>query len=87
MKLAPRDATKYFAKPDLSRTGILIFGMDAMRVALKRQELIAKLIGPQGEEEMRLTRLPAGDLRKDPALLMDAIKAQGFFPRPTRGLR
>ena len=82
MKLAPRDATKYFAKPDLSRTGILIFGMDAMRVALKRQELIANLIGPQGEEEMRLTRIPAGDLRKDPALLMDAIKAQGFFPGP-----
>ena len=51
-----------------------------MRVALKRQELIANLIGPQGEEEMRLTRIPAGDLRKDPALLSDAIKSQGFFP-------
>lgn len=80
MKLATRDAVKYFAKPDPSRTGVLIYGPDAMRVALKRQELIANLIGPQGEEEMRLTRIPAGDLRKDPALLSDAIKSQGFFP-------
>jgi DNA polymerase-3 subunit delta len=51
-----------------------------MRVATKRQEAIAALVGPQGEEEMRLTRINAADLRKDPALLDDAIKAQGFFP-------
>ncbi|MCK0140258.1 DNA polymerase III subunit delta [Aliiroseovarius sp. F47248L] len=82
MKLAPRDAVKYFAKPDPSRTGVLIFGSDAMRVALKRQELIANLIGPQGEEEMRLSRIAAGDLRKDPAVLSDAIKSQSFFPGP-----
>ncbi|WP_432448616.1 DNA polymerase III subunit delta [Aliiroseovarius marinus] len=82
MKLATRDAARYFAKPDPSRTGVLIFGSDAMRVALKRQELIANLIGPEGEDEMRLTRIPAADLRKDPALLSDAIKAQGFFPGP-----
>lgn len=82
MKLSPRDASRYFAKPEPHRTGALIFGADAMRVALKRQELIENLIGPQGEEEMRLTRIPASDLRKDPALLSDAIKAQGFFPGP-----
>lgn len=80
MKLSPRDASRYFARPDPDRTGILIFGADAMRVALKRQEFIAALLGPAGEEEMRLTRIPAADLRKDPALLGDAIKAQGFFP-------
>ena len=82
MKLAGADATRYFAKPDPKRTGLLIYGADAMRVALKRQEVIAALIGPQGDEEMRLTRIPAGDLRKDPAALLDAIKAQGFFPGP-----
>ncbi|MCI2400175.1 DNA polymerase III subunit delta [Aliiroseovarius subalbicans] len=82
MKLSPRDASRYFAKPEAHRTGVLIFGTDAMRVALKRQELIANLIGPTGEEEMRLTRMQAGELRKDPAMLTDAIKAQGFFPGP-----
>ncbi|MFA5582290.1 MAG: DNA polymerase III subunit delta, partial [Paracoccaceae bacterium] len=80
MKLAGREAAAYFARPDPARTGALIYGADAMRVALRRQDLIAALIGPRGDEEMRLTRIPAADLRKDPAALVDAIKAQGFFP-------
>ena len=82
MKLNARDASRYFGKPDPDRTGLLIYGPDAMRVALKRQEVIAALIGPQGEEEMRLTRIPGGDLRKDPAQLVDAIKSVSFFPGP-----
>ncbi|QEE36951.1 DNA polymerase III subunit delta [Octadecabacter sp. SW4] len=80
MKLSPRDASRYFRKPDPDRTGLLIFGADAIRVATRRQEVIAALVGPEGEAEMRLTRINAGDLRKDPALLGDAIKEQGFFP-------
>ncbi|MCK0149966.1 DNA polymerase III subunit delta [Marivita sp. S6314] len=82
MKLPPREASGYFAKPDPTKTGILIYGEDAMRLALKRQELISALIGPEGEAEMRLTRIPAAELRKEPALLGDAIKAVGFFPGP-----
>jgi len=82
MKLSPRDAPGYFAKPDASSTGLLIFGQDAMRVALRRQEVIKALIGANGEEEMRMARIPAADLRKDKALLLDAVKAQGFFPGP-----
>jgi len=80
MKLAGRDATAYFAKPDPSRAGLLIYGADAMRVALRRQEVIRSLIGPQGEEEMRLTRMSGSDLRKDATLILDAVKAQSFFP-------
>ncbi|SFB13526.1 DNA polymerase III, delta subunit [Poseidonocella pacifica] len=82
MKLTTRDALRYFARPEPERAGLLIYGGDAMRVALRRQEVIAALIGPKGEEEMRLTRLQASDLRKDPAALSDAIKAQSFFPGP-----
>ena len=82
MKLSTRDAPAYFRKPDPAKTGLLIYGSDGMRVALRRQEVIKALIGPEGEEEMRHTRIPAADLRKDPALLLDAIKAQGFFPGP-----
>ncbi|MBR2655253.1 DNA polymerase III subunit delta [Yoonia sp.] len=80
MKLAGDAAAGYLRKPDTAHAGLLIFGTDPMRVATKRQQAIAALIGPQGEEEMRLTRISAADLRKDPALLDDAIKAQGFFP-------
>ena len=82
MKLAGAEASRYFARPDPKRTGLLIFGADAMRVALRRQQVIAALIGPQGEAEMRLARIPAGDLRKDAAALSDAARAQGFFPGP-----
>ncbi len=82
MILKGAEASRYCAKPDPGRAGLLIFGADAMRVALKRQEAIAALIGPEGEGEMRLTRMSGGDLRKDGSLLLDAIKATGFFPGP-----
>ncbi|HHI69874.1 MAG TPA: DNA polymerase III subunit delta [Rhodobacteraceae bacterium] len=82
MKLSAREANAYFAKPDPKRAGLLIYGDDAMRVALKRQQVILALIGQEGEEEMRLTRIPASDLRSDPAMLIDAMTAQGFFPGP-----
>ncbi|SFS20167.1 DNA polymerase III subunit delta [Yoonia litorea] len=80
MKLSGPAAKEYLRKPDAAHTAILIFGADAMRVADARTQSIKFLVGPQGEEEMRLTRINAADLRKDPALLDDAIKAQGFFP-------
>jgi DNA polymerase-3 subunit delta len=82
MKLSPRDATAFFRKPDPKAAGLLIFGEDAMRVAMKRQEVVAAIIGPEGEAEMRLTRLNGADVRRDPAQLLDAVKAQGFFPGP-----
>lgn len=80
MKLSARDAAGYFTRPDPSMAGLLIYGPDAMRVALKRQQVIAALIGPEGEAEMRLTRLAPGDLRDDPAAVQDGMRAQGFFP-------
>ena len=45
MKLSTRDASTYLAKPDPDRTGLLIYGGDAMRVALSRQQVIKALIG------------------------------------------
>lgn len=80
MKLTGGQANGYLKKPDPKHAGLLIYGADPMRVAGKRQEAILALVGPQGEEEMRLTRINGADLRKDPALINDAIKAQGFFP-------
>ncbi len=82
MKLAGVEASRYLAKPDASRAGLLIFGADAMRVALRRAEAVLALIGAQGAAEMRLARMSGADLRKDPSLLIDAIKSIGFFPGP-----
>lgn len=80
MKLTGGAAANYLRKPDPAHAAVLIFGADPMRVADKRQQVILALVGAQGEEEMRLTRINASELRKDPALLDDAIKSQGFFP-------
>ncbi len=82
MKLSAREADGYFARPDPEKTGLLIYGGDAMRVALKRQQVLNALLGANADEEMRLTRMPANELRSDPAQLIDAIKAVGFFPGP-----
>ena len=82
MKLAARDIPALCRAPDLKSAGCLIFGDDAMRVALRRQELLKALLGENAEQEMRLTRLAAADLRSDHAALIDAIKAVGFFPGP-----
>ena len=82
MKLAGVKATAFFAKPDKSCAGLLIFGMDAEKINIRRQEVTLALVGDAAMDEMRLTRVSAGDVRKDPAIVLDAIKAQGFFPGP-----
>lgn len=80
MKLAGAEARRYLANPDPAKAALVIFGEDAMRVALKRAEAVLALGGPNADGEMRLTRIPAADLRKDGAALLDAIKASSFFP-------
>ena len=80
MILKGAEIGRYLARPDPTRPALLIYGQDAMRVALKRAEAVAALVGPGADEEMRLTRMPGADLRKDPAALLDAVKAVGFFP-------
>ncbi|WP_371155619.1 DNA polymerase III subunit delta [Jannaschia sp. 2305UL9-9] len=82
MNLRGAQATRFFAKPDPGTAAALIYGADAMRVALKRQELIANLVGPGAEEEMRLTRLSGQEAKSDPTAVTDALKSVGFFPGP-----
>lgn len=80
MKLTMRDLPGFVTKPDAAAAGVLIYGADPMRIALRRQELLKNLLGPMAEEEMRLSRILGADLKKDPAWLGDALRASGFFP-------
>ena len=82
MKLGARDAAAYFARPDPDRTGLLIYGGDAMRVALQAAGGDRRADRPRGRGGDAADPHPGSDLRKDPALLLDAVKAQGFFPGP-----
>ncbi|MEO0344040.1 MAG: DNA polymerase III subunit delta [Pseudomonadota bacterium] len=80
MKLSGARGDQYVKTPDKAHCGVLIFGQDAMRVTLKREALIANLAGENAEADMRLARISGAELRKDPAMLQDALKAVGFFP-------
>lgn len=82
MKLSPRELPRWREKPGTDFPGALIYGSDAVRVTQVRADVVAALVGPEAEAEMRLTRLAAADLRKDPALLIDSMTAAGFFPGP-----
>ncbi|WP_308917145.1 DNA polymerase III subunit delta [Jannaschia sp. LMIT008] len=82
MILRGAQADAFLRKPPQGHPGALLYGGDAMRVALKRQDLIRALAGPEAESEMRLTRMEAATLRDDPAAPLDALKEVGFFPGP-----
>ncbi len=82
MKLTGRDAARYFDRPDTGAAGALLFGADAMQVSLKRRALVENLVGENAGGEMRITRISGPDLTRDPAALLDAVKAVGFFPGP-----
>ncbi len=80
MKLNAAEAARFCAAPKPGVAGALIYGADAGQVAERRDQLLTRLLGPDAEQEMRLTRLTGADLRADPAALDAALRAQGFFP-------
>jgi len=82
MKLPGRSLQQLISKPDSAAPGFLLFGADGVRVDAARADLARAIVGPKGDDEMRITRISAADLRKDPALLLDAVKAVSFFPGP-----
>jgi DNA polymerase III subunit delta len=82
VKLAGAQAARFLARPDPATAAVLLYGGDPARVALRRADLVAALVGPGAAAEMRLARLAAADLRRDPAALSDATRAAGFFPGP-----
>lgn len=82
MKLQGAAAARYPAAPDATKAALLIHGDDTSRVQQKRAEAVAALAGPGAEAEMRLSRLPASEARRDPAALGDALRSPAFFPGP-----
>lgn len=82
MKLKAHEVAAFLAAPDPNRAAILIYGTDPMRIADGRARAALAIGGPEADQDMRLTRLAGADLRKDPAALLDAVKARGFFDGP-----
>ena len=80
MKITSRDAAAFLKNPKAGTALILIFGPDAMRSSLTRQDFLKRHLGENADEEMRLTRMTGAELKSEPASLQDAMKAIGFFP-------
>ena len=80
MKVTSRDAKGYLKSPPDGIALILLYGPDAMRTAILRQDYLKRHLGETADSEMRLTRMTASDLKSEPARLQDAMKAMGFFP-------
>ena len=80
MKITSRDAPAFLKRPKAGTALILLFGPDAMRTSLTRQDFLKSHLGETADEDMRLTRMTGAELRSSPAMLQDAVKAIGFFP-------
>ncbi|TVQ56390.1 MAG: DNA polymerase III subunit delta [Rhodobacteraceae bacterium] len=79
MKAKAAEIARFCAAPPSSAVGALIYGEDPSVVAARREALAHAVVGAQGEAEMRLERLAAPVLRRDPAALDTALRARGFF--------
>jgi DNA polymerase-3 subunit delta len=82
VKPAGAALARLLARPDPDCPAWLIWGADPMRVRQVQRDLATALAGPQAAAEMRIGRLAGPDVRRDPAALADALKAQGFFAGP-----
>ena len=82
MNLRGAAAERFLREPPGDMAGALIHGPDADRVGDARRALVLAFVGDVGEIEMRHTRIAGADLRGDPAAVVDALKAVGFFPGP-----
>ena len=78
MKIPAARVRAFADRPDPRIAGILIFGDDALEVDALRLRLCAALLKASGEGS-ELTRMDAGEARRDPALLTDSLRAGGLF--------
>ncbi|MEM6680206.1 MAG: hypothetical protein AAF675_20270, partial [Pseudomonadota bacterium] len=76
MKLQARAAERYCDHPDGDHLAFLLHGPDAALVAERRRRLTQRLTA---DDPMRLTSLEPGAVRRDPAVLFDALRSSGFF--------
>ena len=81
MKLIGQNAINFCLNPKPT-PAILLHGEPDSKIIRKYESIKEKLLGENAEKEMRLTELSGAEVRKDKSLVLDAIKAIGFFPGP-----
>jgi DNA polymerase-3 subunit delta len=78
LKLGTGAAAGFCRAPDLALVGVLLHGADEGYVGSCRRELVAGILGPNANP-LRLTRMDAAAVRREPAALDAALRARGFF--------
>jgi DNA polymerase III subunit delta len=78
LKVSPGGTAGFCRAPDLALIGVLLHGADEGFVASCRRELVSGILGPD-PDPLRLTRMDAAAVRRDPAALDSALRARGFF--------
>lgn len=78
MKIAGGATAGFCRSPDLALSGALLHGPDEALVAMHRRELVGAVLGPH-PDPLRLTRLEATAVRRDPAAADAALRTRGFF--------
>ncbi len=82
MKLSAAEAARFIDQPDRSLAGVLIYGADPVEISDRKQRVCRALLGSGSDIDLRLTQISATDVRRDPAIVIDALKALGFFEGP-----
>ncbi|MDO9125444.1 MAG: DNA polymerase III subunit delta, partial [Parvibaculum sp.] len=70
MKIAPREADRFTAKPDPKAVAVLVYGPDAGLVR-ERIKTMTKTVVDDPADPFRISDLTDGDLKQDPARLSD----------------
>jgi len=78
MKLSGAMVGRFVQRPDPQLRGMLIYGDDPALVSARRDQMCRAILGGDSPE-LRLTRLDAAAVRKDPAAVFDALRESAFF--------
>ncbi len=77
MKVQPRDADAFCAKPPAALAAVLLYGPDGGLVRERAEKLRASVV-PDADDPFRLVEITADELKSDPARLRDEAQAMAF---------
>jgi DNA polymerase III subunit delta len=86
MKIAPRDAESFIAKPQRAVRAVLLYGENAGLAREYADRLAAKIV-PDARDTDRIVDIGSAELRKDPARLSDEASQMSMFSAGRRLIR
>ncbi len=77
MKIQPREAEAFCAKPPEGLVAVLVYGPDGGLVRERAEKLRASVV-PDADDPFRLIEISADEMKSDPARLRDEAQAMAF---------